>query len=126
MAPPFKKNGVGEFYPPSKFAIDASSPYFIGKHKSARRRIEKGENLPAKKATLAGHGFGGDGFSSGIHTECSREEKVRRESSITRASSLSSGSSVNACNGLAFDFSSDPKLRRVREVIVSIVDSISH
>ncbi|KAK6754818.1 hypothetical protein RB195_013667 [Necator americanus] len=102
MAPPFKKNGVGEFYPPSKFAIDASSPYFIGKHKSARRRIEKG-----------------------IHTECSREEKVRRESSITRASSLSSGSSVNACNGLAFDFSSDPKLRRVREVIVSIVDSVS-
>ncbi|KAL6741151.1 hypothetical protein Aduo_014432 [Ancylostoma duodenale] len=125
MAPPLKigkKGGADGCYPPAKFAVDASSPYFIGKHKFARRRIEKGENPPAKKGTLAGYGFGGDGFCSGTQPESSRGEVVHRESpQVTRTAS--SGASINACNGLAFDFSGDPKVKRVREVIVSIVDS---
>ncbi|EYC08115.1 hypothetical protein Y032_0067g123 [Ancylostoma ceylanicum] len=128
MAPPLKigkKSAPDGCYSPAKFAMDASSPYFIGKHKFARRCIEKGENPPAKKGTLAGYGFGGDGFCSGTQPESSRGELVRKESpQVNRASSVASGPSINSCNGVAFDFSGDPKVKRVREVIVSIVDSI--
>ncbi|EYC08109.1 hypothetical protein Y032_0067g123 [Ancylostoma ceylanicum] len=127
MAPPLKigkKSAPDGCYSPAKFAMDASSPYFIGKHKFARRCIEKGENPPAKKGTLAGYGFGGDGFCSGTQPESSRGELVRKESpQVNRASSVASGPSINSCNGVAFDFSGDPKVKRVREVIVSIVDS---
>ncbi|KJH50342.1 ATPase, AAA family [Dictyocaulus viviparus] len=42
---------------------------------------------------------------------------------MIRVPSVLSGTSTNGSNGLSFDFSDDPKLRRVREVIVSIVDS---
>ncbi|KAK6026634.1 hypothetical protein OSTOST_07382, partial [Ostertagia ostertagi] len=112
-----KKGRFDASYPPAKFAVNASSPYFIGKHKMSRKRIEKRENL------LSSYGFGGDGFKAGTQAETSsRDEGAPKFPLVTRSSSVAAGS-LNASNGLAFDFSNDPKLRRVREVIVSIVDS---
>ncbi|CAJ0592158.1 unnamed protein product [Cylicocyclus nassatus] len=119
MVPPFKgekKSKVDDCYPPSRFAVEASSPYFIGKHKLPRRRVDEAKKSPTKKTLLA-HGFGGDGFCSSTQPESSKKITCKEVQPRT------SGASVNACNGLAFDFSGDPKLKRIREVIVSIVDS---
>ncbi|VDM71899.1 unnamed protein product [Strongylus vulgaris] len=124
MAPPFKagkKGKADDCYPPSRFAMEASSPYFIGKHKFPRRRVEESKKSPAKKATLLGHGFGGGELCSSTQPESSKGIIVHKDLPTRTLS----GASVNACNGLAFDFSGDPKLRRIREVIVSIVDSVS-
>lgn len=114
MSPPGRPDKRGKTdgcYPPSRFAVNASSPYFIGKHKMSRKRLEKGEK------SLTQYGFGGDGFRAGTQVESGQVESTRNVPTVKRSSSSSTGSS------LSFDFSGDPKLRRVREVIVSIVDS---
>ncbi|KAK6046242.1 hypothetical protein COOONC_16252 [Cooperia oncophora] len=122
MVPPLRPEKKGRFdatYPPAKFAANACSPYFIGKHKLSRKRMEKGES------SLSKYGFGGDGFKAGTQVEANaRNDDAPKFPLVSRSSSMTAGS-LNASNGLAFDFSNDPKLRRVREVIVSIVDSVS-
>ncbi|VDN26530.1 unnamed protein product, partial [Cylicostephanus goldi] len=113
MVPPFKgekKSKVDDCYPPSRFAVEASSPYFIGKHKLPRKRVDEAKKSPTKKTLLA-HGFGGDGFCSSTQPESSKKMTCKE------VQPRASGASVNACNGLAFDFSGDPKLKRIREVI---------
>ncbi|XGW02504.1 hypothetical protein V3C99_014496 [Haemonchus contortus] len=122
MVPPLRPERKGRsdaVYPPARFAVAASSPYFIGKHKNSRRRLEKGES------TLSSYGFGGESFKAGSPIEASsRSENVRKLPPLSQTSSLTvTSGSLSASKGMAFDFSNDPKLRRVREVIVSIVDS---
>lgn len=66
MSPPGRPDKRGKTdgcYPPSRFAVNASSPYFIGKHKMSRKRLEKGEK------SLTQYGFGGDGFRAGTQVE---------------------------------------------------------
>ncbi|KAJ1368210.1 hypothetical protein KIN20_029290 [Parelaphostrongylus tenuis] len=105
MTPPLKHKNQEEAadgcYPPARFSKDGTSPYFIGKNKMARKRIEKSSNRLTK------FGFGGEGFIS------ENKQEIPSLSSAT----------LNGSNGMSFDFHADPKLRRVKEVIVSIVDS---
>ncbi|VDL64521.1 unnamed protein product [Nippostrongylus brasiliensis] len=119
MSPPLKpepkKGKPNSPYPPSRFAVNASSPYFIGKRKLAGKR-EKGDS------SLVTFGFGGDGFKAGSQAESINVGVGHKGHVVNRSSSLTTGAPSGG-GGLSFDFSSDPKLRRVREVIVSIVDS---
>ncbi|WKY10681.1 hypothetical protein Q1695_002779 [Nippostrongylus brasiliensis] len=118
MSPPLKpepkKGKPNSPYPPSRFAVNASSPYFIGKRKLAGKR-EKGDS------SLVTFGFGGDGFKAGSQAESINVGIGHKGPVVNRSSSVTTGAPSGG--GLSFDFSSDPKLRRVREVIVSIVDS---
>lgn len=106
MSPPLrnKNEATGDgCYPPTRFTRNGASPYFIGKYRMSRKCVDKNEHK------LTRFGFGGEGFML---------EKQQEVSSLA-------SNTLNGSNGMSFDFHDDPKLRRVKEVIVSIVDSVS-
>uniref|UniRef100_A0A1I7XKT1 Fidgetin-like protein 1 n=1 Tax=Heterorhabditis bacteriophora TaxID=37862 RepID=A0A1I7XKT1_HETBA len=124
MAPPINTKPIrnGESYreyPPAVNARNGKSPYFIGKPKSHRRPLESDNDTFTKKTKF-------DGFclSSEEVTRNSNEEVVIDDSdSFTEDKHSRKGRAIKDCDGMLFDFSSDPKLINIKKAIISVVGS---